>query len=346
MENLARRFVHMDKFISAQPIGNGNINDTYRIDFEEDGGRRSLLLQRLNHQVFRQPSVVIDNTLLVCKHLSQGDYPYQIAAPLPALDGAFLQNDEAGNYWRVFPYIEHTFAPEGVTDPGIAYEAARAFGAFARVLRDFPAHTLAETIPGFHDTDQRWVVFLQVLEKDPVGRVAGGKLEIEAIFGAKPVFDHISKLKKSGDLSLRVAHNDTKAGNVLFDQTTRKALAVIDLDTVMPGTLLSDFGDMVRTFVPDCSEDSTQTPKLRLAVLEALKHGFLIETAGFLTETERENLMLAGAWMVGEQALRFLTDWLAGDIYYKIKSPEHNLRRAQNQLALFGTMMDVMDTLK
>ncbi len=114
----------------------------------------------------------------------------------------------------------------------------------------------------------------------------------------------------------------------------------------MPGTILSDFGDMVRTFVPDCSEDSARTPKLRLDVLEALKRGFLIETADFLTETERENLMLAGAWMAGEQALRFLTDWLAGDVYYKIKSPQHNLRRAQNQLALFGTMMDVMDTLK
>ena len=346
MEKLARRFVRMDKFISAVPIGNGNINDTYRIDFEENGGVQSLLLQRLNHQVFRQPSVVMDNTLLVCKHLAQGDYPYQIAAPLPALDGVFLQKDEAGNYWRVFPYIENTFAPEGVTDPEIAYEAARAYGAFARVLRDFPAHTLAETIPGFHDTDQRWDVFLQTLDKDPVGRVAGSKLEIEAVFGAKPVFDHISQLKKSGYLPLRVAHNDTKAGNVLFDQTTRKALAVIDLDTVMPGTILSDFGDMVRTFVPDRSEDSAQTPKLRLDVLEALKRGFLIETAEFLTETERDNLMLAGAWMVGEQALRFLTDWLAGDVYYKIKSPEHNLNRAQNQLALFGTMMDVMDTLK
>ena len=169
---------------------------------------------------------------------------------------------------------------------------------------------------------------------------AGGETEaeIESMFLAKPVFDQISQLKKSGDLPLRVAHNDTKAGNVLFDTQTHKAVSVIDLDTVMPGTLLSDFGDMVRTFVPNCTEDSTSIPAQRTEVLEALKRGFLTETEAFLTQIEKDNLMLGGAWIIGEQALRFLTDWLAGDVYYKIKSPKHNLVRAQNQQALFLTM--------
>ncbi|MBC7774436.1 MAG: aminoglycoside phosphotransferase family protein, partial [Phycisphaerae bacterium] len=278
------------------------------------------------------------NTLRVCQHLEKQDYPYQIAAPLPALDGTYLQKDADGNYWRTFPFIENSFAPEGIFDPHIAYEAARAYGAFARALRDFPADSLAETIPGFHDTDQRWQAFLKTLEEDPAQRVAGTRPEIEAIFAAKPIFDKISRLKKLGELPLRVAHNDTKAGNVLFDLNTHKALAVIDLDTVMPGTLLSDFGDMVRTFAPDCTEDEPTSPNLRSDVLEALTKGFLEETEGFITKTEKENLILGAAWIVGEQALRFLTDWLVGDVYYKINSPEHNLVRARNQLLLLETL--------
>lgn len=338
MTHIARLFFHFNHFIAATPIGNGNINDTYRLDFEAGGEQKVALIQRLNHLVFKQPEIVMDNMIQVCQYLEGQDYPYQIARPLPGLNGSFLQKDEAGHYWRAFSFLENSFAPEGTTDPHIAYEAARAYGAFARALCDFPAHTLGETIPGFHDTDQRWEAFLQVLKQDPVGRVAKSQSEIKAMFAAKPVFDKIGLLKSLGELPLRVAHNDTKAGNVLFDCSTQKAMAVIDLDTVMPGTLLSDFGDMVRTFVPSCSEDSVEAPNLRTEVLDALKRGFLEETDAFLTKTERENLMLGAAWMVGEQALRFLTDWLAGDVYYKINSQNHNLLRARNQLALFGTM--------
>ncbi len=335
MNHIARLFFHFDHIHGTTPIGNGNINDTYRLDFEIAGAQKTALLQRLNHRIFKQPEIVMDNTLRVCQHLAKQDYPYQIAAPLPALDGTFLQKDTEGNYWRAFPFIKNSFAPEGISDPNIAYEAARAYGTFARALRDFPAHSLADTIPGFHDTDRRWQVFLKILKEDPAQRGAETKLEIEAMFSIKPVFDKISHLKKSSELPLRVAHNDTKAGNILFDLNSHKALAVIDLDTVMPGTLLSDFGDMVRTFVPNCPEDAAQTPLLRSEILEALTHGFLEETDRLLNKIERENLMLGAAWMAGEQALRFLTDWLAGDVYYKINAPEHNIVRARNQLAVF-----------
>ncbi len=339
MTQIPRLFFHFDHILGETPIGNGNINDSYRLDLEIAGEQKTVLLQRLNHHVFKQPEDVMDNTLRICQHLSNQDYPYQIATPLPALDGSFLQIDEAGNYWRAFSFIENSFAPEGNSDPHIAYEAARAYGAFAQTLLDFPASTLAETIPYFHDTDRRWEVFLKILKEDPVCRVHKTQPEIKAIFEAKPIFAKISQLKKSGELPLRATHNDTKAGNILFDLNTRKALAVIDLDTVMPGTLLSDFGDMVRSFTPDCPEDSIKTPTIRTDVLDALKRGFLEETDRILTKTERDNLMLGAAWMVGEQALRFLTDWLAGDVYYKTASPEHNLVRTRNQLALLGCMM-------
>jgi hypothetical protein len=334
MIEIARLFFRFDYFVGVKPIGDGHINDTYQLEVVLDGVSQRVLLQRLNHLVFKQPELVTANTLLVCQHLSEQDYLYQIARPLAALNGSFMQQDSVGNYWRAFSFIEHSYAPEGISDPSIAYEAARAYGAFSRALSNFPAQLLAETIPGFHDTDRRWAAFLKVLKEDPVSRVKDTLPEIEAIFTVKPVFDKISHLKSSGELPLRVAHNDTKAGNVLFDKTTNQALAVIDLDTVMPGTLLSDFGDMVRTFAPDCTEDSTSSPILRKDILYALNRGFLKETDLFLSLTERDNLMLGAAWMVGEQALRFLTDWLAGDVYYKIASPEHNLVRARNQLAL------------
>lgn len=335
LEPLSRLFFNFDRWIGASAVGGGNINDTYRIEFETGGTRQFWLLQRLNHHVFRDPEAVMRNIRQVCEHLRQPGYDYRVVGPVAALDGALLQRDEAGNYWRVFPFLENSFTPEDLADADVAYEGARAYGAFARALRDFPAATLAETIPGFHDTDRRWDVFLEVLQKDPSQRVAGTQAEIEAMFKAKPVFDHISQLKSSGALPLRVTHNDTKAGNVLFDLTTRKAVAVIDLDTVMPGTILSDFGDMVRTFTPDRQEDDPAALTLRSDVLAALERGFLEQTGDFLTGPEKDNLLPGAAWIVGEQALRFLTDWLAGDTYYKIKYPEHNLVRTRNQLALF-----------
>jgi Ser/Thr protein kinase RdoA (MazF antagonist) len=338
LEQLARQFFHFEQWLAAAPLGNGNINDTYRIDFQRDGVRESFLLQRLNHLVFKDPAAVMRNLRAVADHLAAQDYPYRVAAPAAALNGDFLQRDAAGNYWRAFPFFADSFAPEGLADAEIAYEAARAYGAFARALRDFPAHELAETIPGFHDTDRRWEVFLQILKENPARRVEHSQAEIEAVFAAKPIFEHVSHLKKSGALPLRATHNDTKAGNVLFDVRTRKALAVIDLDTVMPGTLLSDFGDMVRTFAPDRYEDDPSEVVVRPAILEALTRGFLEETAIFLTDVERENLLLGARWMVGEQALRFLTDWLAGDVYYKIRHPEHNLVRTRNQLAVLRAL--------
>lgn len=334
-EDIVRRFLPFDRWVGAAAFGNGNINDTYRIDIEQNGIPQTFLLQRLNHEVFREPEQVMHNIRAVCAHLAGKEYPYAVAPPLATRDGRLLQRDEGGNYWRMFPFLANSFAPEGPTGVEIARAAARAYGAFARALRDFPAEELAETIPGFHDTDRRWAYFTEILEKNPAGRVEKTGTEIEAIFAAKPLFDRISALKKSGNLPLRVTHNDTKAGNVLFDANTRKAMAVIDLDTVMTGTVLSDFGDMVRTFAPDRQEDDPDAKvALRTDVLEALKEGFLRETGDFLTPPEKENLLAGAAWITGEQALRFLTDWLAGDVYYKIKYPGHNLVRTRNQLSL------------
>ena len=339
-QSIARQFFTIGRWLGAQPVGNGHINDTYRIDFEVAGMPQAFLLQRLNHQIFHRPEALMQNIRKVSDYLSLQDYAYQVIHPIPTLDGKLLYTDAAGNYWRVFPFIENSYAPETLVDTKIAFEAARAYGAFARALRTFPAVELVETIPGFHDTDRRWEVFTDMLEKNPAQRAQHSGAEIAAMQEALPVFESISRMKKSGALPLRVTHNDTKAGNVLFDTNTHKALAVIDLDTVMPGTILSDFGDMVRTFAPDKPEDNPMAVSLRQEMIAALLEGFLSETADWLNATERQHLMYGAAWITGEQALRFLTDWIAGDVYYKIHYPEHNLIRARNQLALFRAIVE------
>ena len=334
--SIASAFFRPDQWLGAAPVGSGNINDTYRIDLQANGQKQSWLLQRLNHLVFTDPEGVMRNIQAVAEHLGRrADFPLRVPAPQAALDGRLLHRDAGGNFWRVFPFYDHTFAPEQLPGPDIAFEAAQAYGVFLGALRDFPADALVETIPGFHDTDRRWAVFLEVLERDPAGRVADTQAEIAAMLRAKPVFDAVSQLKKSGALPRRVTHNDTKAGNVLLDTRTGKAVAVIDWDTIMPGTVLSDFGDMVRTFAPDAYEDApAELLGLRREVLGALHRGFEDATGDFLTVVERENLPLGARWIIAEQALRFLTDHLAGDVYYKIRYPEHNLIRARNQLAL------------
>ena len=321
-----------------QPVGDGNINDTWRITVENQGSTQSFILQRINHRIFRDPAAVMQNIERVTSHIAGSDFPFASPAPVRSVSGDLLCEYDNG-FWRVFPFLENTYVPDDQVTEEIAYEAARAYGAFARALGNFPAQELSETIPGFHDTDRRWDAFLEVVSMDPAGRVGESRREIEAMYAAKPLFDRISELKSSGALPVRVTHNDTKAGNILFDRQSNKAVAVIDLDTVMPGVILSDFGDMVRTFVPDRREDAPGEVSTRPEMLRALLEGFHSSTSGFLNETEQELLVTGGAWITGEQALRFLTDWLAGDVYYKISHPEHNLLRSRNQISLFNALL-------
>ncbi len=343
-ENIVRQFFGTDEALLVSPLGSGNINATYRIDFVQNGEPKSAVLQRLNHHIFQHPQALMDNILRVTDHLArQRDYPLQVVAPLFDIRGETLVQDPEGNYWRMFALLENTVTPDTVRDPEEAYTVARAYGAFARALRTLPVDGLTDTLPGFHDSDRRWAVFTAMLARDPVNRSAAVHLEINTMLAAQPIFQKISQLKSNGLLPLRVTHNDTKSGNVLLDATTRQAVAVIDLDTVMPGTILSDFGDLVRTAAPNCYEDEPDIDILavRTDILAALKAGFLMETQDFLTKTEIAQLDLGGQWIVAEQALRFLTDYLAGDVYYATRYATHNLVRAQNQLALLSALLAV-----
>lgn len=335
MENLQKIAAQFQPKPSGQmtisPLGNGHINDTYLV--ENQGVK--FVLQRVNQHVFKDPDGIELNIRMIDQHLEKRDYPFKTLQLLP--NGHKFQHiDEAGDFWRAFQYFENTFSPEGPVSPEIAFEAALAVGIFLEKISDFPPDSLFHGINNFHYTPLRWLKFEEILEENPAGRAALAKPEIESLFAQKHLFEHIFELINSGKLPIRATHNDPKAGNVLLDISTKKAVAVIDWDTIMPGTIPSDFGDMIRSFAPNLAEDDPDFEKMSLnfPVLEAMCHGFLKGAGPFLTEIERENLFAGGQWIVFEQALRFLTDFLAGDVYYKTSYATHNLVRAQNQLAL------------
>ncbi len=338
MEQVIHQFFDFQKLVSALPFGTGHINDTFRVQIEEAGSVKSYLLQRINHNVFRQPEAVMRNIHLVAEHLSRQEYPLEILAPLPALSGDFLYRDEVGNYWRVFPFFEKTTTFDKVETPEQAFEAARGFGVFARALDGMDASQLQPTIPGFHDGMQRLAYFKEVLKKAIPERLAEAKAEVAEVLQNQLIFKKIASL----GLPQRAIHHDTKINNLLFDVQTLKAICVIDLDTVMPGIILSDFGDMMRTFTSAADEDETDVSKveMRMPFFQALSEGFLSEMGSLLAPAEKDNLTEGGRWLTLMQAVRFLADYLEGDIYYKTKYPSHNLVRTRNQLKLFRSMTE------
>jgi Ser/Thr protein kinase RdoA (MazF antagonist) len=338
MESIIRQFFDFQELIGFAPYGTGHINDTYRVTIRIGESVKNYLLQRLNHNVFRQPEAVMQNIRLVAEHLSRQDYPLENLAPVPTLDGRFLHRDEAGNYWRIFPFFEETITFDKVETPEQAYEAAHAFGSFARALDSMDATKLQPTIPGFHKGEKRLAYFLDVLKRAIPERLTTAQAEVEEVLQHQLIFKKIASLK----LPLRVIHHDTKINNVLFDAATLKAVCVIDLDTVMPGIVLSDFGDMMRTSTSPADEDEADLSKveMRKPFYEALLAGFLSEMGDLLTPVERDNLAEGGRWLTLMQVVRFLADYLEGDVYYKTHYPEHNLVRSRNQLALFRSMTE------
>lgn len=336
MQSIVQAFFDFQSIASCAPFGNGHINDTYRLEIVEAGKPQTWLLQRLNHHIFRQPEAVMQNIQLLAEHLASQPYGMKILAPRPTHSGQWLHHDGQGNYWRVFPFFHQTTTYEKVSSPSQAHEAARAFGAFAKALDGLAPQQLQITIPGFHDGLKRLDDFIQNLENALPERLAEARSEMDDILANQLIFKQIANL----NLPLRAIHHDTKINNLLFDEKSGKAICVIDLDTVMPGTVLSDFGDLVRTGTCLAEEDEADLSKIefRKTVFDAMLAGFLAEMGGLLTPAERDALPLAGPWLTLMQAVRFLGDYLNGDTYYKVKYPQHNLVRARNQLALFGQM--------
>ena len=332
----SKRFALEGNPVTAVPCGNGHINHTFRVT--TDTGKR-YILQGVNEHVFPDVDSLMRNIILVTEHLRlHGAEP--VLTVVPTLDGRPYDRDEKGQVWRVYEFIENGVCLEAAETENDFYQSAVAFGRFQRLLRDFPAAELAETIPRFHDTPKRYADFRKALEEDRFGRAAGVKEEIAFALARAGEAASITEPLKQGTLPLRVTHNDTKLNNVLLDKITGEPLCVLDLDTVMPGAAAYDFGDSIRFGANTAVEDETDLSlvSLSLPLYDAYVRGFLSECGEGMSMEELMSLRTGSKLMTLECGIRFLTDYLQGDTYFSISRPEHNLDRCRTQFRLVADM--------
>ncbi len=318
--------------VSCEELGHGNINCTLKVTTDTGA---VYVLQKINKYVFRDPVRLMGNVGAVTEFLRKKvSDPRMALHYIPANDGKVYHRDRNGEFWRVYDYVGGFCldAPESDED---FYQSALAFGRFQDMLSDFPAHTLYETIPEFHNTVDRYRQFRESVERDPLGRGKMVQTEIRYLLKMEEKACALQKMRESGMLPLRVTHNDTKLNNVLLDRQTRKSLCVLDLDTVMSGLSAYDYGDSVRFGAATAAEDELDYEKMHLDLhlFEVYTRGFL-EAAVSLTDKEVEVLPLGALTMTVELATRFLKDYIDGDLYFKTAYPEHNLIRARAQIAL------------
>jgi hypothetical protein len=337
----ARQFQIDGELADAAPFGNGHINDTYCVTFRHGGGRVRFIVQRVNSNIFKNRAALMENIERVTSHLAaqqsgERDGDRRVLTLIPAQDEKAWLVDAEGDYWRTYRFIENARAYDAVATTDQAFQAARAFGRFQKSLADLPAPRLHETIPDFHHTPKRFAALEQAISADGAGRAMLAKREIEFACARQS----ISGVLLDAHLPERVTHNDTKFNNVLLDDATGEGICVIDLDTVMPGLSLYDFGDMVRTTTSPTMEDERDLSKvtMQFPMFEALVRGYLDGAGSFLTKAEMDLLAFSGKLITFEQGIRFLADYLAGDPYYKVHREAHNLDRCRTQFKLLESI--------
>lgn len=345
--SIARKFRIAGRYLSAAPYGDGHINDTYVVCWDRGGHPVRTLHQRINHEVFKDPALIMSNIARVIRHLRgklaaiPGADPDREALTLiPTRDGSDFYRDAGGNTWRAYVFIENARTYNVCETAMQAREAARTFGRFQSLLTDLPGEPLRETIPYFHHTPRRFEALQGAIARDPRGRAADAAREIRFALERQSLCDLVTGGLADGSLPSRITHNDTKLNNVMLDTRTGRGVCVIDLDTVMPGSSLYDFGDLVRTCTVDTPEDRPAPDRdiFRIDRFQALVEGYY-ETAGvFLTRAEIERLSLAGRLITLTIGIRFLADYLEGDIYFKTHRAGHNLDRARVQFQLIRSM--------
>jgi Ser/Thr protein kinase RdoA (MazF antagonist) len=342
------------EFAGFLPYGCGHINDTYALYFQqEDGQVKRYFLQRVNTNVFRKPKELMENIVGVTSFLRDailkkgGNTERETINVLKTANGNDYYMDEYSAFWRCYVFIENTITLQVAEKPEHMYEAARVFGRFQSLLSTYPADTLYDTIPHFHDTKVRFRTFLDVLDRDPLNRAKDVHQEVDFVLARKDNMGILVDLADSGKLPLRVTHNDTKLNNVLFDKDTGEGLCAVDLDTVMPGLSLYDFGDAIRFGSNPAAEDETDLSKVWMeeTLFEAYTKGYLEEAGDALTENEIQLLPVGAKLMTLECGMRFLTDYLQGDTYFKIHREHHNLDRCRTQFKLVADMEEKWDLM-
>ena len=343
--------------MKAVRYGSGHINDTFLMTLREDDETEGrVILQRMNKSIFTKPVELMENIMGVTSFLREriiengGDPDRETLNVIPTKDGKPYFIDSEGEYWRCYKFIEDATSYDQVENPEDFYESAVAFGNFQRLLADYPAATLHETIKGFHDTKARFEVFKKAVADDVCGRAASVKDEIDFYLSHADVANVFGDLLEKGELPLRVTHNDTKLNNIMIDNETHKGICVIDLDTVMPGLAMNDFGDSIRFGASTAAEDEKDLDKVwcDMDLFDVYTKGFIEGCAGRLTEKEIELLPMGAKVMTFECGMRFLTDHLQGDTYFKIHRENHNLDRARTHMKLVQDMeakWDIMNEI-
>lgn len=354
IESIVKNFTFEGKLIKAESYGFGHINDTFAVTFEkEDGNTHRYILQRINHNIFKEPELLMNNIKNVTKYLRNaiiqngGDPNRETLTLILTLDGKCFYKDPNGNYWHGYIFIEDATSYQTVEKPEHFYKSGKAFGKFQKLLSEYPAKTLTETIPNFHNTEKRFADFLEAVNNDIKGRAKDVKEEIEFALKRRDDASVLVNLLKQNKLPLRVTHNDTKLNNVMLDDITGEGICVIDLDTVMPGLSLYDFGDSIRFGANPAAEDEKDLSKvwMKLSLFEQYTKGFLEEAGQSLTDTEIEYLAFSAKIMTFECGIRFLADYLNGDTYYKIYREGQNLDRCHTQFKLVADMELKMDKM-
>ena len=327
------------------PFGTGLINHTWKIV----SGGKSFILQKINTKVFKVPVLIATNIQAVADYLEVYYPEYLFIAPLNTLkqEQMVYAEEYDGGFYRLFPFMEGSHTIDVVTTPQQAFEAASQFGRFTRLLAGFEVHNLQITLPYFHDLSFRYLQFTEALQTGNKERILASSALIEFIKEHRYIVDRYASILANPSFALRVTHHDTKISNVLFG-TDEKALCVIDLDTIMPGYIISDIGDMMRTYLPTVSEEETDFTKIEVRdeVYRAIVQGYSNEMGDILSDEEKKSFFYAGLFMIYMQALRFLTDHLNEDTYYGARYPDHNFVRAGNQIVLLQKLMNKRSILE
>jgi len=322
---------------NVEPFGKGLINTTWKVTTAGN----VFILQRVNDAVFKRPGDIAHNINLIKDYLAHHHPEYKFVAPLPSVQGDEMVHSKGEGYFRLFPFVVASHSKDVVETPAQAYEAARQFGRFTKLLFGIDLKKLKITIPDFHNLSFRYEQFGDALENGNQERINGSKDLIDSVIGYSAIVKTYEKLKNDPAFHLRVTHHDTKISNVLFDEND-KGLCVIDLDTVMPGYFISDVGDMMRTYLSPVSEEVKDPGNIEVRddFYKAIHEGYMREMEDELTETEKKHFFYSGQFMIYMQGLRFLTDHLNNDLYYGARYPGHNLIRAGNQLTLLDRLME------
>lgn len=348
IQNLVQKFTFKGRYLDANPYGVGHINDTYMAEFQINGKTEKYILQRINHHVFRDPEGLMSNIEAVTQHLRQkikmagGNPERETLTLIPTTEGSSYLRTEEGDYWRGYIFINDARTYESVEKIEHVYHAAKAFGNFQKLLIDYPSEKIIETIPDFHNTKKRFDTLLEAINTDEFERAEKSQQEIEFALARRNQVSVLVDKLQSGELPERITHNDTKFNNVLIDNLSGEGVCVIDLDTVMPGLALYDYGDAIRSLANTASEDETDLSLVNfdLRIFDYFTRGYLESVGDVLSPQELEYLSFSAILMTFECGVRFLTDYLVGDTYYKIHRESHNLDRCRTQFKLVTDMED------